>query len=593
MNTTNAPALDVYIRSLAACLSPGDSKQFIGRQKLFQLFEFSVPNSIRTKKHTFPKNEILIRLEYLLNFEGLAAELDWRTKDKRLLELIVDETHRQKLFAASADYHATNQLPPLNPEVSCLHLGDAAVNADIRSLAAGFALADNGQFIGRKKLIPLCSSSIPDYVTLGSGFTLSRDELIAQLTSLLNVGLAGELDWRARDGKLEELIKWPSDRQNLISAQEMVTANLPLRKSAIETYIKSLAAAFALGDNGQFIGRRQLVPLCDKFLPEKINLENHLFSKGEILSGLTTMLNSGGPNGLAANLDVRAKDGTLGDLIKYPSHRQLLESAKILATENAIRRKAATEKSSVTGERIPTPSETRSSTTAPSPTPSEPVKSSTDSTIPFAIQHAILPTLQSFLEEACYEYLSKEHPQVLLAKGWSMPESAELHTYAQEIQPLLPAATGTRFKSLSVIRHTAVHRIPVSFTRLFEMIEDAAYACGYLTTSGSYSSVCGNVKQPVMTMKVLALKDEVLKWMEKREQDAQNKEKAKQKIAGLMVTKSNIEMEIARLNALMNDKLSIEMEIAELEAQIINSGEEERKAIRNFKMDAERVLLSE
>jgi hypothetical protein len=600
MITTNAVTLDAYIRSLAACLALGDFKQFIGRQKLLRLFEFAVPDLIRINNHTFTKDATIERLTYLLNFEGLAAELDWRTKDRQLVELIVDDTHRQKLVAMTADYYAANQLPPLNSVTEVPAFFPAhrvtVLNTYLRSLAAGFALADNGQFIGRKKLIPLCSKFLPDHVTFEeSGFSLLRDEMITQLTFLLGSGLAAELDWRTRDGKLEDLIKYPSHRQHLIAAQEAVTAGIPLKNSAIETYIKSLAAAFALGVNGQFIGRRQLVPLCDQFLFERVNLENGLYSysKGEILSRLTTMLNDGGAGGLAANLDVRAKDGTLDDLIKYPSHRQRLEAAEKLATEEAIRRQTANEKSSVASERTPTPSVAPSNTTAPSPTPSEPAKSCTDSAIPFAIQHAILPTLQCFLEEACHAYLSKQHPQVLLAKGWRMPESAELHAYAQEIQPLLPAATGPRFKSLSIIRHTAVHRIPVSLTRLLELIDDAAYACGYLATSGAYSSVCGNLQQPVMTGKVLALKEEVLKWMEKRAQDRQKQEKTKQKITSLMVTKRNIEMEIARLTALMDDKRHIEMEIAGLEAQIANNGEEERKAIRNFKMDAERALLSE
>ncbi|KAI5790497.1 hypothetical protein FPQ18DRAFT_260677 [Pyronema domesticum] len=329
------------------------------------------------------------------------------------------------------------------------------------------------------------------------------------------------------------------------------------------------------------------------------------------------MLNCGA-GGLAADLDARAKDGRLDDLIKYPSHRQKLEVAKKLAVEEAIRRQTVDKNSSVASERTPTPSVALSNTTAssttpseptkegtptssvalsnttaPSPTPSEPNKSCLDTALPFDIQHAILPTLQCFLEEGCHAYLSKHHPQVLLAKGWSMPESAELNLYAQEIQPLLPAATGPRFKSLSVIRHTAVHRIPVSSTRLLELIDDAAHACGYLATSGAYSSVCGNPQQAVMAEKVLTLKEEVLKWMEKRAEDGQKQEKMKQKITSLMDTKRNIEMEIARLTALMEDKRYIEMEIAGLEAQIANNGEEERKAIRNFKVDVKRALLSE
>jgi hypothetical protein len=140
-------------------------------------------------------------------------------------------------------------------------------------------------------------------------------------------------------------------------------------------------------------------------------------------------------------------------------------------------------------------------------------------------------------------------------------QSRQINTYAQEMQPLLPAVTAPRWKSLTFIRHTAVHRTPVSSTRLLELIDDAAYACGYLATSGAYSGICGSPLQPVVTGKVLALKEEVLKWMEKRAKDEEVQEKTKQQITSLMDTKRNIEMEIARLTALIDDKRHIEREL--------------------------------
>ncbi|KAI5782803.1 hypothetical protein FPQ18DRAFT_396871 [Pyronema domesticum] len=207
MSTTNAISVDTYIRSFAACLAADEFKQFIGRQKLLQLFVLDAPDSIRLNTHTFTKDEIIARLMYLLDFEGLAAELDRRTKDGQLEELIVGDTHRQKLAGMTAYYNVANKSQPLvQPIIAeipavCPSKRDTAITFYIRSLVAGFARTYHGQFIGRKKLIPLCSKFIHDGVTFEKYGLVSRDEIVTRLKLLLNRGLAAELDWRVKDWK--------------------------------------------------------------------------------------------------------------------------------------------------------------------------------------------------------------------------------------------------------------------------------------------------------------------------------------------------------------------------------------------------------
>jgi hypothetical protein len=101
--------------------------------------------------------------------------------------------------------------------------------------------------------------------------------------------------------------------------------------------------------------------------------------------------------------------------------------------------------------------------------------------IPYEIQHPVVQTLQTLLEEICHHYLKKNHPQLLIQKGWILPACAELNVYIHEIvaigdfeAPLIPD-----WGTLIRIRHIAVHREPISEERLMELFDiayDGAFA---------------------------------------------------------------------------------------------------------------------
>ncbi|KAI5789335.1 hypothetical protein FPQ18DRAFT_342348 [Pyronema domesticum] len=123
---------------------------------------------------------------------------------------------------------------------------------------------------------------------------------------------------------------------------------------------------------------------------------------------------------------------------------------------------------------ISTPSTPGSeSNISPVPTPSTPAPTLEPPSIslPYAVQHLVLQTLQTLLEHACHKYLQTTHPQLLVQKRWRIPQCAELNVYIHEI-----LATGdfglrnSELEKLSDIRHIAVHREPISEDRLEELM---------------------------------------------------------------------------------------------------------------------------
>ncbi|KAF8246568.1 hypothetical protein K440DRAFT_631097, partial [Wilcoxina mikolae CBS 423.85] len=66
-----------------------------------------------------------------------------------------------------------------------------------------------------------------------------------------------------------------------------------------DTYVRSLAASFALSTNGQFIGRKQLPGLCESAIPDILLRDAGRFSKQQVLGRLGELLKAG----LACELD--------------------------------------------------------------------------------------------------------------------------------------------------------------------------------------------------------------------------------------------------------------------------------------------------
>lgn len=104
--------------------------------------------------------------------------------------------------------------------------------------------------------------------------------------------------------------------------------------------------------------------------------------------------------------------------------------------------------------------------------------------LPYATQHRILRRVQDQLERTCYTYGQARLPDIVSREGWTCPESVELHIWARKLtahqdrlnredlenlrKPLVEV-----LESIARIRHTAVHRLPVTAARVDQYLSDA------------------------------------------------------------------------------------------------------------------------
>lgn len=101
--------------------------------------------------------------------------------------------------------------------------------------------------------------------------------------------------------------------------------------------------------------------------------------------------------------------------------------------------------------------------------------------LPFKLQHRILITLQNTLEGACYDFARKHYPEFLVRKGWDCPEAGELTHWTRGLiaefreSPARVVREPDHFpstlKGIDEIRHSAVHRVPVSGRDIQRLIE--------------------------------------------------------------------------------------------------------------------------
>ena len=105
--------------------------------------------------------------------------------------------------------------------------------------------------------------------------------------------------------------------------------------------------------------------------------------------------------------------------------------------------------------------------------------------LPFRTQHRILTFVQSTLEECCRDFGQTWAPHLMKARKWDDPESIELTEWIKRMskctKDLPPSATRPiAGKSLnqvlsdtSILRHTAVHRVPTNVERIMGMLHAA------------------------------------------------------------------------------------------------------------------------
>jgi hypothetical protein len=102
--------------------------------------------------------------------------------------------------------------------------------------------------------------------------------------------------------------------------------------------------------------------------------------------------------------------------------------------------------------------------------------------LPFKLQHDLLTTAQTLMEEACFYFAHKWAPDALTIQGWDTPEQGELTSWwdalkACKIPPYAIDFRGTGpaniFKNVRKIRNNAVHRNAVSIPIIKIMMVDA------------------------------------------------------------------------------------------------------------------------
>ena len=117
--------------------------------------------------------------------------------------------------------------------------------------------------------------------------------------------------------------------------------------------------------------------------------------------------------------------------------------------------------------------QTRSTTAAPLHT-----------NIPYKVQHVILGTAQTILEECCYDFAKQWFPSVLESSGWDCAEAVELTRWTGLIvkhSEYIPnhafSEDGALSESLTIsvnlLRHTAVHRLRITARGISKLIHCA------------------------------------------------------------------------------------------------------------------------
>ncbi|KAF7196809.1 hypothetical protein HII31_01727 [Pseudocercospora fuligena] len=103
---------------------------------------------------------------------------------------------------------------------------------------------------------------------------------------------------------------------------------------------------------------------------------------------------------------------------------------------------------------------------------------------PLKTQHKLLIEVQRILEEVCFRFASQRLEDVLKTKGWSCPEAVELNVWTGVLRSRQVLFTEAEIssigksyieflRSITKIRHTAVHRQPISAKLVEQLLQDA------------------------------------------------------------------------------------------------------------------------
>ena len=387
---------------------------------------------------------------------------------------------------------------------------------------------------------------LPDVVDLRGNGIFSKQQVLERLGELLKSGLACELDERAKVGTLQDVITlFPGHRERLVEMETRVREE-KLNRIATAVSEKGSEAGTAATATGTTTTEK--------------GSEASRAAAATATSTTTTAATAANITGTAAattNTTTTTEKGSEASRAAAATATSTTITAATAA--NITGTAAATTNTTTTATAADSPPSAPSTTTTPSPSSTPPPP--TTPTLPYPLQHAILPPLQSFLECACHRYLSTHHPHILREKCWSTPSAAELHVYTHKIPAIRNDIAA--LKSINEIRHVAVHRIPLTEAKMYELIDVAEAAVGMLENAET-------------VVKVRELRGVVGAWLDRRKKGEEEEVKDRTRLEFLEMKKREVEEEMARL-----------------ESKVGRRRKEVRKVVCGLKMEVEGLLCTQ
>lgn len=115
--------------------------------------------------------------------------------------------------------------------------------------------------------------------------------------------------------------------------------------------------------------------------------------------------------------------------------------------------------------------------------------------LPRLTSHKLITQVQTILERACFDFARRKMATLLKKNGWDCAEAVELTTWMKELPRCggKPFAEPTQqrdfYKSLKAIRHTAVHRLPVTASNLQAFLCDGERLTSFLGDAAAMNTL--------------------------------------------------------------------------------------------------------
>lgn len=128
----------------------------------------------------------------------------------------------------------------------------------------------------------------------------------------------------------------------------------------------------------------------------------------------------------------------------------------------------------------------------------------------YRTQHQIVTTVQSILEECCYEFAEEHLSEVIATEEWDCPESVELtswtkillknqHLFAPAALTALGRPLKTVLDTAAELRHTAVHRLRTSAKGIERLVRNAEALAKLLLNDSSRTRKIGTIRRELQS----------------------------------------------------------------------------------------------